>query len=323
VSNELQARGTQAVASANDWSNPDMLVARINKMHEIMRRVMKEGTHYGKIPGCQQNTLLQPGSQLLSVAFCVGHDPRVEDLSGPGEIRYRVTDRVFDQKTGETITFGVGECSSNEEKYAWRRASSDDEFEETDPDRRRIKTGKYTAQQVRTNPADVANTVLKMAHKRANVSGTINALAASDIFTQDLEDLPDGMELDGRAPVTESSRPNVAPPTAAPQAAPAEDREELPDDETRKKNGWISAKQVGFFHGKLEEAGVDYHAVENFMRAYRKEPGWKLWKCSWRKDRMIKGEKEMDYLLKVAQEQPAFFAKYAPVKMAAGNGPKT
>jgi hypothetical protein len=44
--------------------------------------------------------------------------------------------------------------------------------------------------QVRTNPADVANTILKMAKKRAQVDAVITATAASDIFTQDIEDLP-------------------------------------------------------------------------------------------------------------------------------------
>ena len=39
------------------------------------------------------------------------------------------------------------------------------------------------------NPADYYNTVLKMAKKRAHVDAMLTATAASDIFTQDLEDL--------------------------------------------------------------------------------------------------------------------------------------
>jgi hypothetical protein len=63
-------------------------------------------------------------------------------------------------------------------------------------DRRREKWVKpygkdpFKAKQVRTNPADVANTILKMADKRAYVAMSLLATAASDIFTQDLEDLP-------------------------------------------------------------------------------------------------------------------------------------
>ncbi len=39
------------------------------------------------------------------------------------------------------------------------------------------------------NPADNYNTVLKMAKKRALVDAVLTATAASDIFTQDLEDI--------------------------------------------------------------------------------------------------------------------------------------
>jgi hypothetical protein len=47
--------------------------------------------------------------------------------------------------------------------------------------------------EVRVDPADVANTVLKMAKKRAQIDMTLTATAASDIFTQDLEDLPEDL----------------------------------------------------------------------------------------------------------------------------------
>ncbi len=40
------------------------------------------------------------------------------------------------------------------------------------------------------NPADVYNTALKIATKRAFVHAVLNTTAASDMFTQDIEDLP-------------------------------------------------------------------------------------------------------------------------------------
>src|SRR5690606_12324178 len=82
----------------------------------------------------------------------------------------------------------------------------------------------YEIQQVRTEPADIANTVLKMACKRAQVAMIINATACSDIFTQDLEDIPgeivegmvggeDGGQRDERPPrgkpATEAPRPRA------------------------------------------------------------------------------------------------------------------
>lgn len=44
------------------------------------------------------------------------------------------------------------------------------------------------------NPADVFNTVLKIAKKRAFVDATITATASSDFFTQDLEDIRENLE---------------------------------------------------------------------------------------------------------------------------------
>ena len=72
------------------------------------------------------------------------------------------------------------------------------------------------------NPSDVANTVLKMAHKRAYVHAVIMATAAGAIFTQDTEDLPEGIET---GPSTERKAPPAPPQRkaapAASQAAPA------------------------------------------------------------------------------------------------------
>jgi hypothetical protein len=210
MTNELQnVNQTQDLAQ---WMNPKTLVARLNRLKEVYRTVMKPDVHYGKIPGCSQDSLWQPGSQVLCLCFGLGHEPtNVEEFKDDDEIRYRVTDRVFDQKTGITIGYGIGECSSSEEKYKWKKAVSQKEFDATDDDRKRIKYGKdYEVNQVRTNPADVANTILKMARKRANVNGTIEALAASEVFTQDLEDLPEGMDL-GRDNAKGSTKPVVSP----------------------------------------------------------------------------------------------------------------
>jgi len=56
------------------------------------------------------------------------------------------------------------------------------------------------------NPADQYNTVLKMAKKRAYVDATLSATAASDIFTQDIEEIQDNLKaLNEREPVSDQS----------------------------------------------------------------------------------------------------------------------
>ena len=111
---------------------------------------------------------------------------------------------MLSQQSGSFLGAGVGECSSNEEKYRWKKAVCDEEWDETPEDRKRnvwkkgYKKPNHQVKQVRTNSADVANTILKMAKKRALVDAVLTITAASDIFEQDIEDLPEGVE--GAAP---------------------------------------------------------------------------------------------------------------------------
>lgn len=174
--------------------------AQVNLIQEVMQAVMKRDTHYGVIPGCKQPSLYKAGSEVLLTTFRIAVEPEVEDISGPDERRYRVRAKGIHIPTGAVVGVGVGECSSLEEKYKWRKAY-DKEWNETPEDRRRIKHGKdFSTKQVRTEIADVSNTVLKMAKKRAQVDMTLTALSASDCFTQDIEDMPEGYVDDERVP---------------------------------------------------------------------------------------------------------------------------
>lgn len=169
--------------------------AQVNLMQDVMQEVMRDGTHYGTIPGTKSKSLYKAGAEKLMATFRLAGDPEVEDLSRGGEIHYRVK-VVLRTANGQFVGAGIGECSSQEEKYSWRLAVCEEEFDETPENRRRIKYSKYQGRvekkkQIRTNPADVANTILKMAKKRAQVDAVITATAASDIFTQDIEDLPE------------------------------------------------------------------------------------------------------------------------------------
>lgn len=174
---------------------------QINTIQEVMRGVMKPDVHYGVIPGTDKNTLLKPGAEVLLTTFRISVRPEIDDLSTTDCVTYRVRAHGVHMGTDTLVGIGVGECSTNEEKYKWRGAS-DLEWQNTEEPRRRVKYGWKWGQrqgekvdvltkQVRTNPADLANTVLKMAKKRAEVDLCLTALAASDIFTQDIEEVID------------------------------------------------------------------------------------------------------------------------------------
>lgn len=168
--------------------------AQVNLMQDVMAEVMRKDTHYGIIPGTKTPSLYKPGAEKIMSTFRLAADPSVEDLGRDGEVHYRVKVSIL-SASGAFLGAGIGECSSSEDKYAWRAAICDDEFDDTPENRRRIKYAKWQGKvekkkQVRTNPADVANTILKMAKKRGLVDAVLTVTAASDIFTQDIEDLP-------------------------------------------------------------------------------------------------------------------------------------
>lgn len=169
----------------------------VNMVQEVMKAVMKQDVHYGKIPGTDKPTLYKSGAEVLCMAFRISDEFKVDDLSTADMIRYRVTCIGKHQVTGHELGQGMGEASSGEEKYKWRSSICLEEFEATPINMRRVKFGKkkgggyYKADQVRTEPSDLANTVLKMACKRAKIAMTLNVTAASDMFTQDIEDMPE------------------------------------------------------------------------------------------------------------------------------------
>ena len=141
-------------------------------------------------------SLWKSGSEQILAMFQIAVDPIVEDLSTDDCYRYRVTTRLTNVLTGEFLGSGIGECSTNETKYKWKRTYSKAEFDSTDPDRRRIKYSTYNNEnkeefQVRQEPADLANTILKMAKKRSQIDATLTVTGASSMFEQDLEDLPE------------------------------------------------------------------------------------------------------------------------------------
>jgi hypothetical protein len=226
--------------------------AQVNRVQEVMQAVMKKDTHYGTIPGCKQPSLYKAGSEVLLSTFRIAVSLRVEDLSTPDEIRYRVYAIGTHQATGIVMGEGAGECSSSEEKYKWRASICADEFNETPVDRRRVKYKKggyekgswnknaiVRLEQIRTEPADVANTVLKMAKKRAQIDMTLTTTAASDCFTQDIEDLPEELRESedaqgaqnaefARSVTPQSRSAKAEPKTVSGEVLPAEPKEDPP-----------------------------------------------------------------------------------------------
>ncbi|NMC58366.1 MAG: hypothetical protein GYA51_03120, partial [Candidatus Methanofastidiosa archaeon] len=182
----------------------------------------------------------------IMATFRLVADPQVEDLSTESILRYRVKCNILTM-SGKFIGAGVGEASSEEEKFKWRFSINENEFESTPENLRRIKyTRDKTIKQIRTNPYDLANTILKIAKKRALIDAVLTVTAASDIFTQDIEEMPEEIinKVEEKSEVKcEASKPSIKEP-----------------------NSQATDKQIGMIHKICDIKGFDYNHIKEILK---------------------------------------------------------
>ena len=196
--------------------SPESMMRQVDLIQQVMKRTMKEGEHYGIIPGCQKPSLLKPGAEKLSLTFRLAPSYEIFQIDLPGGHREsRLTCTLTHIPTGQIFGQGVGTCTTMESKYRFRKAEQKcpkcgqeaiikgkkeygggwlcfkkkggcgEKFQDGDPAIENQDMGRIE----HDNPADYYNTVLKMGKKRAHVDAVLTATAASDIFTQDVEDM--------------------------------------------------------------------------------------------------------------------------------------
>lgn len=242
-----------ALARLSDDEFTDLVAAmqkQVERIGVIHRSVMKPDVHYGKIPGTEKDTLLQPGADLLIrmhngvSTYPPEHLTRTLIPQPDGVAALVVWDaicEVRDRTTGTLIGVGSGSCNSHESKYRYRNGSrrcpacgKSDGFMRSKRDPEWFcwaKRGGCGATFALNAPAvmdqvvgkienvdvmDLDNTIKKMAMKRAKVSAANEITLASGTFTQDLEDLEENErardEARGRPPVERGGDDDGGPP---------------------------------------------------------------------------------------------------------------
>lgn len=234
---ELEDEATRALVPVVQGElTVDELVGQIEKVQDAMRRAMKDGEHYGVIPGTNKPTLLKPGAEKLCLLFRLAptYDITRRESDG-GHVEYEVVCSLRHIGTENLIASGVGLCSTMENKYRWRKGAhacphcgessiikGKEEYgggwlcwKKKDGCGAKFPDAAFDLADLKAveNPdlADCYNTVLKMSKKRAHVDATLTATAASDIFTQDLED----MGSQGSTTPTPTKVPEVTPAEAS------------------------------------------------------------------------------------------------------------
>lgn len=218
----------ELITTAGDRSpvTAETVLEHVKLIDDLLRKVMKEDVHYGKIPGCgDKPALYKPGAEKVCLTFRLAQkfETEVTDLPN-GHQKYTVNCILMH---GDTyVGQGIGICSTMEGKYRYRWDNTgvmvpQEYWDDRDPDllggpsyapRKVNKTWWIFRKVDHDNPADYYNTCVKMARKRAHVDATITATAASDIFEQGEDDLPD------RETVESTERTSGKPKTQAPKA---------------------------------------------------------------------------------------------------------
>lgn len=183
------------------YATPQEIVARLDLVKQTMALAMQPSVHYGTVPGCgDKKVLLQPGAQTLAQLFRITpHYSTETTMLDGGHALYTIKCELYsgDKKVGE----GLGSCSTDESKYAFRTEVMSKELPKewwatkdrallggADIDVQKRQGAWKLVRKVPTNPADSRNTCLKMAQKRAFVCAVLYTTACGDMFTQDLED---------------------------------------------------------------------------------------------------------------------------------------
>jgi hypothetical protein len=250
----------------------DDRLAELDERNRFHKEILREGVHYGKIPGTDKPTLLKPGAEQLLNGYGLGcktgnEEPPTKDYTGVnhgGEtfieyVRYAMVYRQTGPTENDRVVIAqlAGLCNSWESKYRYRfaqlrcpecnqetvlqsRPREGEDDSKPQPffcwrkrggcganfraDDQRI-LGQHPGKVPNENVAELANTILKMADKRAVIAATLVATGCSDIFTQDVEDSADGKPTSetkattapaaGAKPRQTRSRTAAAAPAAA------------------------------------------------------------------------------------------------------------
>lgn len=225
----------------DDELSIERILLQKKKIQECMKLVMQQGEHYGIVPGTSKRdrdgnetakpSLFKAGAETLCFIFRLRPEYTIEDkVKTDKRIDYTIRCRLIHIPTERTISEGLGCCNSSEAKY--RRPApkicpscgKDTIFKSKNPGEGYFcwaKKGGCGATYAPgdeaidgqpsgvADPSDLDNTILKMACKRSYVGAVLAGTAASDFFSQDLEDLTDAAAGNG-SPAAGDARASAA-----------------------------------------------------------------------------------------------------------------
>jgi hypothetical protein len=244
----IMNENTIVLQTGNDFLVPaaslEQVLATYQWKKDFIEQVLKVNVDFGVTPGTSDKpSLKKAGAEKMASFF--GLAPVFEDMTtvedwtgaehgGEPFFYYRQKCKLF--RADRLIGTADGSCNSWEKKYRYRsservcpncgksaiikgkqeygggwlcftkKGGCNSKFTETAPEIINQETGQVKNPDV----AELTNTILKMAQKRALVAAVLIATNASDYFTQDLDDFVTSEIIDGTAKT-------VTPPAPAPE----------------------------------------------------------------------------------------------------------
>lgn len=271
MNDQLRTRDAGVSAPGNDGMllvSPAQMIARAKAINQVKSELMQESVHYYTLGGNKkikhadgteetvpQFSLGKPGAEMLQLAF--GFSSEIQSTVSKDDPNARFT---------MTIGEWIERPGSTRKEKVFREVAMTGAYEVTSLCSVYANDGRLLARAsgscnngesaFRSTPyADAKNPVLKRSEKRAFVAAMLIAAGASDLFTQDLEDLE----------VTPAGQPSHAAKdggasNAAPKASSA---------------GWMNDGQKKLIYAKLKGYGFsdeDINAVRDHINA---QPTWR------------------------------------------------
>jgi len=181
MSNSVEVKSATDIMLNMDDRFVKTTLQKANTMQAIIQNNLIDGTDYGTIKGCgEKKCLFKGGAEKINMLF--GTVPKyeieaTEDYDKPF-FAYRITCTIT--HNGLAVSQGVGIANCRENKYKNQDRNS------------------------------IANTILKMAKKRAFVDATLQLASLSNLFTQDLEDIKEVEVNDVQQVSKATNKPDVS-----------------------------------------------------------------------------------------------------------------
>jgi len=230
--------GTEIAVVEGEIEIAPMSLTRIKEetifIDAMMKDLMTKDEHWGIIPGVEKPSLYKSGAEKLDKVFHLRPKYTILECIVNAElVYYRIQCDLINYLNDLVVGECIASANSREEKWRYTNITTNEpvpknywaarekgdaatmkEIMGEDGVPKKKGNSWFIARRMENmNAYDKDNTICKMAQKRAMVGATLTACAASDIFTQDVEDMKIDVAEESPEPAPEK-KPAAKKPAA-------------------------------------------------------------------------------------------------------------